>query len=111
MASVQDSPSQGRTLHSVADCELPTKSRNAHPAASTKLFFHLSHVPTPIETSVRKSLSVMTEVSCSYISIGGNRNPAAADWSSSGLLAFGAGRCISLWDPLVSAKSCFPLIS
>ncbi|KAG0637374.1 WD40-repeat-containing domain protein [Tuber brumale] len=42
----------------------------------------------------------MTEVSCSFISIGGNRNPAAADWSSSGLLAFGAGRCISLWNPL-----------
>ncbi|PWW80446.1 WD40 repeat-like protein [Tuber magnatum] len=42
----------------------------------------------------------MTGASCSYISIGGNRNPAAADWSSSGLLAFGAGRCISLWNPL-----------
>ncbi|RPB00114.1 WD40 repeat-like protein [Choiromyces venosus 120613-1] len=42
----------------------------------------------------------MTAVSCSYISIGGNRNPAAADWSPSGLLAFGAGRCISLWNPL-----------
>ncbi|KAJ4351207.1 Elongator subunit elp2 [Didymosphaeria variabile] len=36
-----------------------------------------------------------------FISIGGNRNPAAADWDLHGsqLLAFGADNCIALWEP------------
>ncbi|KAF2686823.1 WD40 repeat-like protein [Lentithecium fluviatile CBS 122367] len=36
-----------------------------------------------------------------FFSIGGNRNPAAADWDVSGsnLLAYGADNCIALWDP------------
>ncbi|KAI8942950.1 hypothetical protein NX059_000989 [Plenodomus lindquistii] len=36
-----------------------------------------------------------------YISIGGNRNPAAADWDEGGrqLLAFGADDSIAIWDP------------
>ncbi|KAF1847764.1 RNA polymeras-like protein II Elongator subunit [Cucurbitaria berberidis CBS 394.84] len=40
-------------------------------------------------------------VSSEFISIGGNRNPAAADWDEGGLqlLAFGADNCIALWDP------------
>jgi elongator complex protein 2 len=39
-----------------------------------------------------------------FTSIGGNRNPAAADWDESGhqLLAFGADNSIALWDPQVS---------
>jgi elongator complex protein 2 len=38
-----------------------------------------------------------------YLSIGGNRHPAAADWTShhGGLVAFGAGNNIALWNPLV----------
>jgi len=38
-----------------------------------------------------------------YISIGGNRYPAAADWTShnGGIVAFGAGNHIALWNPLV----------
>jgi elongator complex protein 2 len=43
------------------------------------------------------------DISASFFSIGGNRNPAAADWDVEGLrlLAFGADNCIALWDPLV----------
>ncbi|KAF2844929.1 RNA polymeras-like protein II Elongator subunit [Plenodomus tracheiphilus IPT5] len=41
------------------------------------------------------------KVSSEFISIGGNRNPAAADWDEGGgqLLAFGADDCIAIWDP------------
>ncbi|KAJ4985030.1 Elongator complex protein 2 [Stagonosporopsis vannaccii] len=40
-------------------------------------------------------------ISSEYVSVGGNRNPAAADWdvNGSGILAFGADNCIALWDP------------
>ncbi|KAK0895831.1 Elongator subunit elp2 [Friedmanniomyces endolithicus] len=37
-------------------------------------------------------------VSLSYTAAGGNRHPSAADWAP-GLLAFGAGNNIALWDP------------
>ncbi|CAG5159217.1 uncharacterized protein ALTATR162_LOCUS5472 [Alternaria atra] len=39
--------------------------------------------------------------SSEFISVGGNRNPAAADWDEAGsqLLAFGADNSIALWDP------------
>jgi elongator complex protein 2 len=39
-----------------------------------------------------------------FTSIGGNRDPAAADWDEGGLqlLAFGADNSIALWDPQVS---------
>lgn len=45
------------------------------------------------------------EIASEFISIGGNRNPAAADWDAEGsnLLAFGADNCVALWDPLVSS--------
>ncbi|KAF2710061.1 WD40 repeat-like protein [Pleomassaria siparia CBS 279.74] len=45
-------------------------------------------------------------ISLDFFSIGGNRNPAAADWDVDGsrLLAFGADNCIALWDPLDSNK-------
>lgn len=38
-----------------------------------------------------------------YLSIGGNRHPAAADWdrNGSGILAFAADENIALWKPLV----------
>jgi hypothetical protein len=38
-----------------------------------------------------------------YISVGGNRQPAAADWRGS-RLAFGAGNSIALWNPNVGLK-------
>jgi len=46
----------------------------------------------------------MMNISAEFISIGGNRNPAAADWDEAGLqlLAFGADTCVALWDPQVS---------
>ncbi|KAK0790112.1 Elongator subunit elp2 [Friedmanniomyces endolithicus] len=37
-------------------------------------------------------------VSLGYIAAGGNRHPSAADWAP-GLLAFGAGNNIALWNP------------
>jgi hypothetical protein len=44
----------------------------------------------------------MVLVKTEYISVGGNRHPAAADWNEdSGLLAFAAGNNIALWDPAV----------
>lgn len=46
-------------------------------------------------------------VTLDYISVGGNRHPAAADWDrgESGLVAFGADNNIALWDSLVSLFS------
>ncbi|KAF2429194.1 putative RNA polymerase II Elongator subunit [Tothia fuscella] len=41
------------------------------------------------------------EVTVDYISVGGNRHPAAADWDrKTGILAFGADNNIAIWDPL-----------
>ncbi|KAL9587572.1 MAG: hypothetical protein Q9212_000149 [Teloschistes hypoglaucus] len=43
----------------------------------------------------------MVQFEIEYISAGGNRNPAAADWDEdTGLLAYGSGRNIALWRPL-----------
>lgn len=49
------------------------------------------------------------DIASAFISIGGNRNPAAADWDEGGLqlLAFGADNSIALWDPQVS-QPCQP---
>ena len=45
-----------------------------------------------------------------YISVGGNQHPAAADWdAASGLLAYGAGRNIALWLPLVYPVARYPI--
>lgn len=38
------------------------------------------------------------EAELEYVAAGGNRHPSAADWAS-GLLAFGAGSNIALWNP------------
>lgn len=47
----------------------------------------------------------MASVATEYISVGGNRHPAAADWDvESGVLAFGADNNVALWDPLVSMQ-------
>ena len=44
----------------------------------------------------------MTIFKSEYIAAGGNRHPAAADWNvSTGLVAYGTGRNIALWKPLV----------
>ncbi|PGH30767.1 elongator complex protein 2 [[Emmonsia] crescens] len=41
-----------------------------------------------------------------YISVGGNRHPAAADWDKhSGILAFGADNNVALWDPTDKYKT------
>ncbi|KAF2838325.1 elongator protein 2 [Patellaria atrata CBS 101060] len=44
----------------------------------------------------------MVEITPEYISIGGNRHPAASDWARDGSrqLAFGADDNVAIWDPL-----------
>ncbi|EAW08613.1 Elongator subunit ELP2 [Aspergillus clavatus NRRL 1] len=42
----------------------------------------------------------MVSITTEYISVGGNRHPAAADWDVQlGVLAFGADNNVALWDP------------
>ncbi|OJJ97366.1 hypothetical protein ASPACDRAFT_46219 [Aspergillus aculeatus ATCC 16872] len=44
--------------------------------------------------------SSMVSVTTEYISVGGNRHPAAADWDvRTGVLAFGADNNVALWNP------------
>lgn len=44
----------------------------------------------------------MVSITTEYISVGGNRHPAAADWDrQSGVLAFGADNNVALWVPTV----------
>jgi elongator complex protein 2 len=47
--------------------------------------------------------SKVMDITADFLSIGGNRNPAAADWDSedSALLAFGADNSVALWEPQV----------
>lgn len=59
----------------------------------------------PAKKHLSPPTQTMAHVDTEFIAIGANRNPTAADWSPSGLLAFGAGRCIALWNPLVSKAS------
>lgn len=44
-----------------------------------------------------------------YVSVGGNRHPAAADWDRYGTntLAFAADNNIALWNPLVCNEQTF----
>lgn len=52
--------------------------------------------------SLRHILQLMISITPDYISVGGNRHPAAADWDAqSGVLAFGADNNVALWDPSV----------
>ncbi|KAI9369792.1 6-phosphofructo-2-kinase-domain-containing protein [Aspergillus egyptiacus] len=45
-------------------------------------------------------MSLMVSITAEYISVGGNRHPAAADWDvQSGILAYGADNNVALWDP------------
>ncbi|KAK7509681.1 elongator protein 2 [Phyllosticta citriasiana] len=48
----------------------------------------------------------MVKTTANFIAAGGNRNPAAADWDphGSGLLAYGAGNNLALWNPLSNTK-------
>ncbi|KMQ42157.1 WD40/YVTN repeat-like-containing domain [Trichophyton rubrum] len=47
------------------------------------------------------TLPSMVSITTDFISVGGNRNPAAADWHhGSGLLAFGANNNVAIWNPL-----------
>ncbi|KKK22462.1 hypothetical protein AOCH_001955 [Aspergillus ochraceoroseus] len=42
----------------------------------------------------------MVSITAEYISVGGNRHPAAADWDvQSGVLAYGADNNVALWEP------------
>lgn len=50
----------------------------------------------------------MASAETEYISVGGNRHPAAADWNpQTGLLAFGAANNVALWYPKVDRSLCF----
>jgi hypothetical protein len=66
--------------------------------------FHYRNVHPLASLLIRARMNIEPE----YISIGGNRNPAAADWDAHGsrLLAFGADNSIALWDPLVGGRHC-----
>lgn len=51
------------------------------------------------------------DIGVRYLSAGANRHTAVADWSQSGVLAFGADSNIALWKPGVSFccfSQCFP---
>ncbi|KAL2862988.1 6-phosphofructo-2-kinase-domain-containing protein [Aspergillus lucknowensis] len=51
------------------------------------------------------SVCSMVRVTAEYISVGGNRHPAAADWDvQSGILAYGADNNVALWDPLDESR-------
>jgi elongator complex protein 2 len=40
-----------------------------------------------------------------YVSVGGNRQPSAADWDlDTGELAFGADQDVALWKPIVCCR-------
>ena len=43
--------------------------------------------------------------SVEYLATGANRQTAVADWSRSGLLAFGAAVNVALWQPYVSSDT------
>lgn len=59
--------------------------------------------PVSSRDRISESLQAMASVATGYISVGGNRNPGAADWDvQSGVLAFGADNNVALWEPLVS---------
>ncbi|KAL4877658.1 6-phosphofructo-2-kinase-domain-containing protein [Aspergillus karnatakaensis] len=52
------------------------------------------------ENSCLLTTSFMVSVATEYISVGGNRHPAAADWDvQSGIIAYGAENNVALWDP------------
>ncbi|KAL4999006.1 6-phosphofructo-2-kinase-domain-containing protein [Aspergillus recurvatus] len=54
-------------------------------------------IRTPLKSLAYSMVSFTSE----YISVGGNRHPAAADWDvQSGILAYGADNNVALWDPL-----------
>lgn len=44
------------------------------------------------------------KIGIEYLSVGANRHTAGADWSGSGLVAFGADSSIALWQPDVSGN-------
>ncbi|KAK8151136.1 elongator protein 2 [Phyllosticta citrichinensis] len=56
----------------------------------------------------------MVKTTTNFIAAGGNRNPSAADWdpNGSGLLAYGAGNNLALWNPLdTHYRGCTALLS
>lgn len=59
------------------------------------------YVAAGLTSPHRKDLKM--NISPEFVAVGGNRNPAAADWdvNGSGVLAFGADNSIALWDPQV----------
>ncbi|KAL4914273.1 6-phosphofructo-2-kinase-domain-containing protein [Aspergillus aurantiobrunneus] len=58
-------------------------------------------VLTPQGAPPPSSANFMVSVAAEYISVGGNRHPAAADWDvQTGILAYGADNNVALWDPL-----------
>lgn len=51
------------------------------------------------------------DVSVEYLSTGANRQTAVADWSSTGILAFGADSNVAIWRPKVRKDPTFKLES
>ncbi|KAG9246124.1 quinon protein alcohol dehydrogenase-like superfamily [Calycina marina] len=51
------------------------------------------------------------QMQADYLAAGGNRHPAASDWNSSGVLAFGAERNIALWKPQSKSEGVYDFLS
>ncbi|KAL2816386.1 6-phosphofructo-2-kinase-domain-containing protein [Aspergillus cavernicola] len=67
----------------------------------------LQGIGTPNEgiSTPQGELYSMVSITAEYISVGGNRHPAAADWDvQSGVLAYGADINVALWDPKEESK-------
>ncbi|RAK96443.1 Elongator subunit ELP2 [Aspergillus ibericus CBS 121593] len=61
--------------------------------------------PERISQQHSRLTSFMVSITSEYISVGGNRHPAAADWDVQlGVLAFGADTNVALWDPRDSSQ-------
>ena len=76
--------------------------RRTFEASAIEILRVSDYRPATFKSTARKMV-----ITPEYLSIGGNRNPAAADWDVNGpqLLAFGADNSIALWDPSVLQQS------
>ncbi|PKY06882.1 6PF2K-domain-containing protein [Aspergillus campestris IBT 28561] len=78
-------------LTALIDKPVCTKNHYPIPPRRNNLFVSCVHATNS---------SSMVSITTDYISVGGNRHPAAADWDvRSGVLAFGADNNVALWDP------------
>lgn len=79
------------------------QSIRSHDCASLPLKPGARNTGTRLTLAFVGKVGDMVQVAANFIAAGGNRQPSAADWdqAGSGLLGYGAGNNIILWDPLV----------